>query len=355
VKILSVVGARPQFVKLAPIAEQLTARGDEHVIVHTGQHYDINMSDVFFRDLGIPDPDVHLAVGSASHGRQTGAMLAGMDEVLEKHRPDWVLVYGDTNSTVAGALSAVKMGIPLAHLEAGLRSFNRRMPEEHNRVLTDHAADLCLAPTEVAMAHLAHEGLADSSVLVGDVMTDVLLKVRDTVADREPELPPAIDPTRRYYVATLHRAENTDDPARLAGIVEALAAVDAPVLLLAHPRLRARAAEQGLDLSQGAVEVADPLPYPSLVRAAMSSAGVITDSGGLQKEAFLLRVPCTTVRTETEWTETVDLGWNVLAPDVSTLAAAVTRPAPEPTQAAPYGDGHAAARAVEAIAAGSRR
>src|SRR6478672_6945211 len=167
VKILSVVGARPQFVKLAPVAAALAERGHEHVIVHTGQHYDVNMSDVFFRDLGIPDPDVHLAVGSASHGRQTGAMLAAMDEVLEAQRPDWVLVYGDTNSTVAGALSAVKMHIPMAHLEAGLRSFNRRMPEEHNRVLTDHAADLCLAPTTTAMSHLADEGLAARSELVG--------------------------------------------------------------------------------------------------------------------------------------------------------------------------------------------
>ena len=354
-KILSVVGARPQFVKLSPIAKALEAQGHEHVIVHTGQHYDVNMSDVFFEDLGIPAPDVHLAVGSGSHGRQTGAMLAGLDEVLEQHLPDWVLVYGDTNSTVAGALSAVKMHIPLAHLEAGLRSFNRRMPEEHNRVLTDHAADLCLAPTEVAMAHLASEGLAGSSVLVGDVMTDVLLTVRDAVADRPAELPSGVDPSAPYYVATLHRAENTDDPERLAAIDEALAGVDAPVLLLAHPRLRARAAEQGLDLTQGAVVASDPLPYPSLVRAAMSSAGVITDSGGLQKEAFLLRVPCTTVRTETEWTETVDLGWNVLAADVSTLAKAVTRPAPEPTDAAPYGDGNAAGRAVDAIVAGKGR
>ena len=354
-KILSVVGARPQFVKLAPIAAELTAQGHEHVIVHTGQHYDINMSDVFFRDLGIREPDIHLAVGSGSHGRQTGAMLASMDEVLEEQRPDWVLVYGDTNSTIAGTLSAVKMGIPLAHLEAGLRSFNRRMPEEHNRVLTDHAADLCLAPTQVAMEHLSREGLAAHSVLVGDVMTDVLLQVRETVKDRAPELPASIDPERPYYVATLHRAENTDDPQRLAAIVSSLAGVDAPVLLLAHPRLRRRAEDHGIDLGQGAIEVGDPLPYPQLIRAAMSSAGVITDSGGLQKEAFLLRVPCTTVRTETEWTETVDLGWNRLVGDPADLVKAVGREAPEPTEATPYGDGHAAGRAVAAIASASRR
>ena len=354
-KVLSVVGARPQFVKLAPIASALRERGDEHVIVHTGQHYDVNMSDVFFRDLEIPDPDRHLAVGSASHGRQTGAMLAAMDETLEEYRPDWVLVYGDTNSTVAGALSAVKMGIPLAHLEAGLRSFNRRMPEEHNRVLTDHAADLCLAPTEVAMGHLRTEGLAGSSVLVGDVMTDVLLQVRDAVGEREPQLPPEIDPAQPYYVSTLHRAENTDDPERLSGILAGLAALDSPVLLLAHPRLRQRAADHGLDLTMGALHPADPLPYPELVRATMSAAGVVTDSGGLQKEAFLLRVPCTTMRTETEWTETVDLGWNVLMGDPADLPTLVQRPRPQDTTEAPYGDGHAAGRAVAAIASGQGR
>jgi UDP-N-acetylglucosamine 2-epimerase (non-hydrolysing) len=349
VKILSVVGARPQFVKLAPIAAELARRGDEHVIVHTGQHYDVNMSDVFFSDLGIPAPDVHLAVGSATHGRQTGAMLSGMDGVLEEHRPDWVLVYGDTNSTVAGALGAVKMHIPVAHLEAGLRSFNRAMPEEHNRVLTDHAADLCLAPTDVAMGHLANEGLAGRSVLVGDVMTDVLYRVRDAVADVEPELPERLKGSR-FRVATLHRAENTDDPERLSAIVKAIGELDEPTLLLAHPRLRARAAQQGVDLDQGSLVVADPLPYPQLVRAAMASVGVITDSGGLQKEAFLLRVPCVTVRTETEWTETVDLGWNVLAPEPSAIEGAVNGLRPEPTDAAPYGDGHAAVRAVEALA-----
>jgi UDP-N-acetylglucosamine 2-epimerase (non-hydrolysing) len=354
VKILSVVGARPQFVKLAPVATALREGGHEHVIVHTGQHYDVGMSDVFFTDLGIPAPDTHLAVGSGTHGRQTGAMLAAMDGVLEEHRPDWVLVYGDTNSTIAGALSAVKMHFPLAHLEAGLRSFNRRMPEEHNRVLTDHAADLCLAPTRVAMRHLADEGLAHVSVLVGDVMTDVLLRVRDAVGQTENKLPGGVDPSGRYYVATLHRAENTDDPERLRAIVDELATLEAPVVLLAHPRLRARAKQQGLDLSRGAVVATDPMPYSALIRAAMDSAGVVTDSGGLQKEAFLLRVPCTTVRTETEWTETLDLGWNVLAGAVTGLSAAVSRPHPEPTHATPYGDGRAAAHVVAALEVAER-
>lgn len=347
-KILSVVGARPQFVKLAPMATAMQERGIEHVIVHTGQHYDVNMSDVFFRDLGIPAPDVHLSVGSASHGRQTGAMLAKMDEVLEHHDPDWVLVYGDTNSTAAGALSAVKMHIRLAHLEAGLRSFNRRMPEEHNRVVTDHVADLCLAPTDVAMSHLATEGLADRSVVVGDVMTDVLHQVRDMVAETEPELPESLR-GKDFRVATLHRADNTDEPARLRAIIDGIASLDTPTLLLAHPRLRARAAEFDIDLQAGSLVTGDPLPYPQLVRAVMASVGVVTDSGGLQKEAFLLRVPCTTVRTETEWTETVDLGWNVLVPDPTQITAAIDRAQPTPTDATPYGDGHAAGRAVEAI------
>ncbi|AKT50870.1 non-hydrolyzing UDP-N-acetylglucosamine 2-epimerase [Arsenicicoccus sp. oral taxon 190] len=346
-KILSVVGARPQFVKLAPIAHAMAEAGVEHVIVHTGQHYDHAMSDSFFEELGIPAPDENLTVGSGTHGRQTGAMLAGMDEVLERHRPDGVLVYGDTNSTLAGTLSAVKMHVPLAHLEAGLRSFNRRMPEEHNRVLTDHAADLCLAPTEVAMAHLAAEGITDRAVLVGDVMTDVLHQVRDRVADLEPSLP--VDTTQPYRVATLHRADNTDDEQQLRTILDNLASLDVPTLLLAHPRLRAKAAEFGLDLSAGSVVAADPLPYPQLVRAVMGSAGVITDSGGLQKEAFLLRVPCTTVRTETEWVETVELGWNVLVTDPATLARDVDRPQPAPTEATPYGDGHAATRVVQEL------
>jgi UDP-N-acetylglucosamine 2-epimerase (non-hydrolysing) len=356
VKLLSVVGARPQFVKLAPIAHAAAAAEVEHVIVHTGQHYDPMLSDVFFRDLGIPDPDVHLGVGSASHGVQTGAVLGALDAVLDEHRPDWVLAYGDTNSTLAAAVAAVKLHFPLAHLEAGLRSFNRRMPEEHNRVLTDHAADLCLAPTQVAMDHLAAEGLRDRSVLVGDVMTDVLLQVRDAVKDGAVPLLAELGLERgEYYVATLHRAENTDDAERLDAIVDALSGLDKPLVLLAHPRVVAKAASFGIALERGAVRVHAPLAYPDLVAATLASAGVVTDSGGLQKEAFLLRVPCTTVRAETEWVETVDLGWNVLARTPEEVRAAAQRPAPAATDETPYGDGGAARRVVETLLSANHR
>ncbi|GAB6857063.1 non-hydrolyzing UDP-N-acetylglucosamine 2-epimerase [Microbacterium xylanilyticum] len=349
-KIVSVVGARPQFVKLAPIHRAAVAAGVEHVIVHTGQHYDPMLSDVFFEDLGIGAPDVHLGVGSGSHGVQTGAMLAALDGVLDEHRPDWVLVYGDTNSTVAAALSAVKMHIPVAHLEAGLRSFNRRMPEEHNRVMTDHAADLLLAPTRVAVEHLTREGLAERTVLVGDVMTDVLLQVRDELQGSPSALVRELGLTPGgFHVATIHRAENTDDPARLAEIVGGLAALDRPVVLLAHPRVVAKAAEHGIALSTGSLIAHAPLAYPDLIAAVLSSAGVITDSGGLQKEAFLLRIPCTTVRTETEWVETVELGWNILTGTAEEIAAAASRSRPAETAAEPYGDGHAAERVVEIL------
>ncbi|MBP6994784.1 MAG: UDP-N-acetylglucosamine 2-epimerase (non-hydrolyzing) [Phycicoccus sp.] len=351
-KVLSVVGARPQFVKLAPVAHALVAQGHEHVIVHTGQHYDPYLSDVFFRDLDIPAPDEHLAVGSGSHGYQTGAMLGRLEDAFLAHRPDWVLAYGDTNSTLAAAVAAIKVHQPLAHLEAGLRSFNRRMPEEHNRVLTDHAADLCLAPTPGALAQLHHEGLGERSRLVGDVMTDVLLRTRDRVAGQPLLLPEGVDATAPYRIATLHRAENTDDPARLSAIIESFRTLDQPLLLLAHPRLRAKAAEQGIELNGGSLVTSGPLTYPELVAAVQHSTGVVTDSGGLQKEAFLLRVPCTTVRTETEWVETVELGWNVLVPDPSgnAVATAVQRPAPPATEATPYGTGDAADRTVLALA-----
>ena len=348
-RILSVVGARPQFVKLAPVSRALSGRA-EHVIVHTGQHYDELLSDAFFRDLRIPAPDVNLEVGSGRHGAQTGAMLAGLEDAFERYQPDWVLVYGDTNSTLAATLAAVKIHLPVAHLEAGLRSFNRRMPEEHNRVLTDHAADLLLAPTDEAMRHLASEGLSERSVQVGDVMTDVLFEVRDSVLADGIGVPEGVR-SGEYYVATIHRPDNTDDAGRLGGIVDAMAELDAPVLLLAHPRLQAIAGKFGLDLNKGAVRAVSPFAYPQLVAAVMHSRGVVTDSGGLQKEAFLLRVPTTTIRAETEWVETVELGWNVLANEPETIAAAVQRPRPALTEAAPYGDGTAAQKVADVLLA----
>ena len=343
------VGARPQFIKLAPVSHELVAQGHQHVIVHTGQHYDVNMSDVFFTDLGIPQPDVHLGVGSGGHGVQTGAILAAMDAVLGEHNPDWVLVYGDTNSTLAGALSAAKLHLPIAHLEAGLRAFNRKLPEEHNRVLTDHAADLLLAPTQVAMEHLANEGLTDRAVLVGDVMTDVLYATRAAIQGRELALPDGID-AGGYFVSTIHRADNTDDPQRLRAVVNGLADLPLPVLLLAHPRLVARAEAFHIDLAVGAIRPLRPFPYPDLVAAVLGSRGVITDSGGLQKESFLLRVPCTTLRTETEWPETLVGGWNVLTNGPAELHTIASRAQPEPTDSSPYGDGHAAALVVRTLA-----
>ncbi len=355
-KILSVVGARPQFVKLAPVATAVAEGGHEHVIVHTGQHYDPALSDVFFAELGIPAPDERLGVGSGGHGAQTGAMLEALDPVLARYAPDWVLVYGDTNSTLAGAISAVKQHVPVAHLEAGLRSFNRRMPEEHNRVLTDHAADLLLAPTRRAVRNLEVEGLGPRTALVGDVMVDVCFQARDRVlaarADGQRPAAPAegIDPDEPYLVATVHRAQNTDEPALLAAIVDALAGLPLPVALLAHPRLVARAEEHGVELRRGAIRVGAPLPYQAMVAAVLGSAGVVTDSGGLQKEAYLLGRLCTTLRAETEWPETLVEGWNALVPqpirEPERLAELVTRALPATAAGLEYGDGKAALRVV---------
>ncbi|MBO3733949.1 non-hydrolyzing UDP-N-acetylglucosamine 2-epimerase [Glycomyces niveus] len=355
-KVVSIVGARPQLVKLGAVAQAFAGTDHEHVVVHTGQHYDPELSDVFFAEFGIPAPDYHLGIGSGGHGAQTGAMLAAIDPVLDGERPDWVLVYGDTNSTIAGALSAVKQHLPVAHLEAGLRSFNRRMPEEHNRVLTDHCADLLLAPTEEAVRHLAAEGLAARAVNVGDVMVDVCHRTRDAVlaAGLRPEL--GVDPDEPFLVATLHRAENTDDPELLAALLESMANLPVPVALLAHPRLRAKADQFGLKLAQGSLAAAKPLPYRELVAAVLASAGVLTDSGGLQKEAYLLGRPCTTLRTETEWVETLEDGWNVLAPRPDRLPVAewhalAVRAAPSERRGEPYGNGHAGAAVVAALEA----
>ncbi|MEU6858686.1 UDP-N-acetylglucosamine 2-epimerase (non-hydrolyzing) [Glycomyces sp. NPDC046736] len=356
-KVVSIVGARPQLVKLGAVAQAFAGTEHHHVVVHTGQHYDPELSDVFFTEFGIPQPDFHLGIGSGSHGAQTGAMLAAIDPILDAEQPDWVLVYGDTNSTIAGALSAVKQHLKVAHLEAGLRSFNRRMPEEHNRVLTDHCADLLLAPTDEALRHLANEGLADRAVNVGDVMVDVCFATRDRIlaADRPlAGLPEGIAADEPFLVATLHRAENTDDPERLATLLTALADLPVPVALLAHPRLKAKADQFGLKLDTGAIAVGAPLPYADLVAAVLASTGVVTDSGGLQKEAYLLGRPCTTLRTETEWVETLEDDWNVLVPDPSALGpdawrTLASRPAPQAPTRTPYGNGRAGAEVVKVL------
>ena len=262
-KVMSVVGARQQFVKFAPVAAALARTEDlEHGIVHTGQHYDAIMSADFFDTRHIPSTNVKLGVGSGSHGSQTGSILRELEPVLSTVQPDWTLVYGDTNSTLAAALAADKLHYPVAHLEAGLRSFNQTMPEEHNRLLTDHAADLSLAPTQFAMGHLAREGLTDRAVLVGDVMTDVCFRVRDRVAQEPVRLPDSFDTSSPFVIATLHRASNTDDADRLSDIVTALRRIDVPVILTAHPRLVAKARSFSIDLTGGALHTCPPLAYP---------------------------------------------------------------------------------------------
>ena len=344
-RIISVVGARPQFVKLAAVSQSLRETDIEHVIVNTGQHYDSNLSDVFFEDLKIPAADVSLGIGSGTHGVQTGAMLAALDETFTEYQPEIVLVYGDTNSTLAAALSAVKLHFPVAHLEAGLRSFNREMPEEHNRVLTDHASDLLLPPTLVAHQHLVNEGLGHRSVIVGDVMTDVCYMTRDIVKN----IPENFGIDGEYLTSTIHRAENTDNPDRLRNIIESLQRLPITVALLAHPRLKAKAKEFSITLEKGAVKLFDPMPYPQTIKIMLGSRGVVTDSGGLQKEAYLLEVPCTTIRTETEWVETLEDSWNVLSPDAKNLESIVMRGRPTTPTKEVYGDGNASLRVVEAL------
>lgn len=339
-RVVSVVGARPQFIKLGPIDRCLRARGLEHAVLHTGQHYDYSMSQTFFDGLDLPEPRWNLAVGPGAAGQTTAFMLSGIAEILGGDRPDWVMIYGDTNSTLAAALAAAQLHLPLAHVEAGLRSYNREMPEELNRTVADHVSDLLLAPTERAMTNLEMEGVRERAVLTGDVMADLLM----TVSQRAQ--PPA--QTGKYVVCTIHRASNTDDPVRLRRIIEAITTIEAPVLLLAHPRLRDRAASFGLDLELGNISVLDPAPYLEMIALVAGAAGVVTDSGGLQKEACLLGVPCTTLRGETEWVETLEDGRNVLDGKLERLSMLATRPRVEAPWH-PYGDGSAAERIVDAL------
>jgi UDP-GlcNAc3NAcA epimerase len=350
-KVVSIVGARPQFIKASPVCRALRERHEEF-LVHTGQHYDRAMSDVFFEELGIPEPDLHLGIGSASHAAQTAEMLAAIEELLVAQRPDVVLVYGDTNTTLAGALAAAKLNVPVAHVEAGLRSFDRSMPEEVNRVVADHVSSLLLCPTRAAVENLRAEGITAGVELVGDVMLDTaLFQIERARADGVLErfgLRPG-----GYYLATVHRAGNSDDPERLGAIVRAFLRLELPVLWPVHPRTRKTLASFGLDKVVAAAEritAVEPLPYGETVAALRGASALLTDSGGMQKEAYFFGVPCVTLRDETEWVETVELGWNVLAgADEERILAAVAprrMPALRPDV---YGDGHAAAAVVAAM------
>ncbi|HXC79644.1 MAG TPA: UDP-N-acetylglucosamine 2-epimerase (non-hydrolyzing), partial [Candidatus Acidoferrum sp.] len=298
-KILSVVGARPQFIKAAPVSRVLRRKHLE-VLVHTGQHYDDNMSDIFFRELDIPKPDINLGVGSGPHGAQTGGMMAGLEKIVLEVNPDWVLVYGDTNSTLAAALVAAKLHVPVAHVEAGVRSFDRRMPEEINRVVADHVSDRLLCPTEVAVRNLAREGVERGVRLVGDVMYDAFLFYRGAAAERAGIVNKLGLAPGQFALATLHRAENADVPERLRSILEGIVLSGLNVVLPLHPRTRARL--EGAPPSQ--IHVIDPVGYLEMLALEEAAALIVTDSGGVQKEAYFLGKPCITLRDSTEWTET---------------------------------------------------
>jgi UDP-GlcNAc3NAcA epimerase len=343
VKVVTVVGTRPQFVKSWPVSRAL-AGAHEEILIHTGQHYDPEMSEVFFQTLGLKAPDYHLAVGSGPHGSQTGRMLEGIEGVLLRAEPDVVLVYGDTNSTLAGALAAAKLRLPVAHVEAGLRSFNREMPEEVNRVLTDHVSALHFCPTEQAVRNLELEGIVAGVHLVGDVMKDALeWWVNQAPASEDLLATYGVEPGR-YYLATVHRAENVGDPERLAAILAALQALDQPVVLPLHPRTRA-ALDRFPLAAGGAIRTVPPVGYLEMLQLERQARAILTDSGGVQKEAYLLGVPCITMRDETEWPETVATGWNVLVGADTRRIVAVASSFPRPSQRpALFGDGRASDR-----------
>lgn len=349
-KLVTIIGARPQFIKAATVSRVIAARESiAEVIVHTGQHYDANMSDIFFEEMRIPKPDHHLGIGGGGHGQMTGRQLEAIERVLIEEMPDCVLVYGDTNSTLAGTLAAVKLHIPVAHVEAGLRSFNRRMPEEINRVLTDHAADLLFAPTETAVKNLRAEGLpTDRIELTGDVMYDAALFYRELARMpvwfgecglREGE----------FLLATVHRAENTDNPVRLSGIFAGLAQSDFPVVLPLHPRTRSRIDAAGITLPTN-IHVVPPVGYLEMVWLEANCRIIASDSGGVQKEAYFHGQRCVILRDETEWVELVDAGWNVIAgTNAERISAALSEPLPLEVPTEFYGAGDAAERVVAGL------
>ncbi len=355
-KIVTVLGARPQFIKACVVSHAIAQSTLSEVVVHTGQHFDANMSDVFFAELGMAKPAYQLDIHGGTHGAMTGRMLAEVEQVLQAEAPDLVLVYGDTNSTLAGALAAVKLHIPVAHVEAGLRSFNMAMPEEVNRVLTDRISKWLFTPTAIAAQHLTREGIpAERIIPVGDVMYDVALHHGGSVdADGGVLQRLGLQP-KKYILATIHRAENTDHPQRLDAIVGALALVaeTSTIVWPVHPRTRAVLRRAGLlDRLAKCVTLIDPVGYLDMVQLEKYAALIVTDSGGVQKESFFFQVPCVTLRDETEWVELVEAGWNRLAPPVDSSGVAGHIAAAMNTRGKdinPYGDGHAAQRIVERL------
>lgn len=342
-KILTVVGARPQFIKAAPVSRALRSAGIAEVLLHTGQHYDPAMSGVFFSELDIPAPQYNLNVGSGSHASQTAAMLTGIEAVLLEERPDCLLIYGDTNSTLAGALAAARLGVPVAHVEAGLRSYDRSMPEELNRVVADSLSSLLFCPTAVAVTNLEREGITTGVFIVGDVMYDAILAA---VPKAEAIAPTVLSrlgvASGRYLLATVHRASNTDDPRNLQSIMAALTQSGEPVIFPVHPRTR-KALQQAGIVPGDNVRPIDPVSYLEMVALEKHARKILTDSGGVQKEALWLGVPCITLRNETEWVETVEAGWNTLTgTDPAHILAAIHAPRQDSPTPKLYGNGHAA-------------
>ncbi len=366
-KIVTVLGARPQFVKAAPLSRALSAtRQIQEIIVHTGQHYDSKMSDIFFDELGIPKPRHYLGIGSGQHGAQTGRMLEAVETILLAEKPDWVLVYGDTNSTLAGALAAAKLGIPVAHVEAGLRSFNRSMPEEINRVLTDQVSDLLFSPTLTATEHLRREGIrAETIHQVGDVMFDSVLQNTDLARQKSDILKRLNLQSDEFVLATIHRASNTDDPALLGAILRALGELSTTheVVFPVHPRTSKMISGMMADMKASpstfkGLRLIEPVGYLDMLMLEESSSLIVTDSGGVQKEAFFLRTPCVTLRTETEWTETIESGWNrLVSPSDSNAMISAFRAAIGSTgrEVTPYGDGRAAEKIAAVLIRSMRR
>jgi UDP-GlcNAc3NAcA epimerase len=347
-KILSVIGARPQFIKAATVSRCIRSlNGISEILLHTGQHYDRNMSEIFFRELDIPEPAYNLEIGSGSHAFQTGEMLKGIEDILLKEKPDWTLIYGDTNSTLAGALASVKLHIPVAHIEAGLRSFNRIMPEEINRIVADRISDLLFAPTRTAINNLANEGLSGITVFSGDVMLDSVLFYKEKVL-QQPDHYTIKNIPEKYLLTTIHRAENTDNTEHLKTLFLALSKASLPVVLPIHPRTK-KMISDSIPIAPN-IMIIEPVGYLEMLKLTMDSFKVITDSGGLQKEAYFLKKQCITIRTETEWIETLHDDWNIVTGiDQEKILKAIHSPAPLTRQNDDFGNGSAAEIIVDKL------